>query len=219
MKVNLKKISVVAILCAIGSISVFLFKFKVSFLTFDFKDAVLAVTAFLYGPLYALCSTLIVTVLEFLTVSDTGIYGLIMNFLSSAAFVLCCGLLYRFKRSLKGAVLATVTAVFAMTAVMLVANLFITPFYMGVERSDVASMIPTLLLPFNIIKGIFNASVTMIIYKPITMALRKAGFLEKAAAKTDMGKFTLLTMISIILILIALFVIFVLLNGSFSFLE
>ena len=99
MKVNLKKISVVAILCAIGYISVFLFKFKVSFLTFDFKDAVLAVTAFLYGPLYALCSTLIVTVLEFLTVSDTGIYGLIMNFLSSSAFVLCCGLLYRFKRS------------------------------------------------------------------------------------------------------------------------
>jgi len=216
-KINLKKLSVVAILCAIAYVSVFLFKFKVSFLTFDLKDAVLAVTAFLYGPIYAVCSAAIVSFLEFLTVSDTGVYGLIMNFLSSAVFALCCGLLYKFKRSLGGAILATITAVFAMTAIMLVANLFVTPFYMGVSRSEVVKLIPSLLLPFNIIKGVFNASVTMLIYKPITTALRKAKILEGNSAKINTSKTTLLSAISAILILISLFVIFVLLNGSFSF--
>ncbi len=218
-KVNLKKISVVAILCAIAYVSVFLFKFKVSFLTFDLKDAVLAVTAFLYGPIYSVFSSAIVSFLEFLTVSDTGVYGLIMNFLSSAVFALCCGALYKFKRSLGGAILATVTAVFAMTAIMLVANLFVTPFYMGVARSDVIKMIPPLLLPFNVIKGVFNASVTMLIYKPITTALRKAKILESNNAKINISKFTLLSVISALLILISLFIIFVLLNGSFSFLK
>lgn len=216
-KVNLKKISVVGILCAIAYISIFLFKFKVSFLTFDLKDAVLAVTAFLYGPVYAVCSSAIVSFLEFLTVSDTGVYGFIMNFLSSAIFALCCGVLYKFKRSLGGAVLATITAVFSMTAIMLIANLFVTPIYMGVARADVVKMIPTLLLPFNVIKGVFNASVTMFIYKPITTALRKAKILENNNAKLNINKFTLLSVVSAVLILISLFVIFVLLDGSFSF--
>lgn len=216
-KVNLKKISVVGILCAIAYISIFLFKFKVSFLTFDLKDAVLAVTAFLYGPVYAVCSSAIVSFLEFLTVSDTGVYGFIMNFLSSAIFALCCGVLYKFKRSLGGAVLATITAVFSMTAIMLIANLFVTPIYMGVARADVVKMIPTLLLPFNVIKGVFNASVTMLIYKPITTALRKAKILENNNAKLNINKFTLLSVVSAVLILISLFVIFVLLDGSFSF--
>ena len=59
-KTKLKKISVVAMLCAVAYLCMFLFKFKVSFLTFDFKDAILAVSAFLYGPIWGMASAIVV---------------------------------------------------------------------------------------------------------------------------------------------------------------
>ena len=71
-KNNLKKISVVAMLCALAYLCMFLFKFKISFLTFDFKDAFLAITAFLYGPLYASVSAILVAFLEFIRAPKTG---------------------------------------------------------------------------------------------------------------------------------------------------
>ena len=78
MKKNteLKKITIVGMLSAVAYLCMFLFKFKVGFLTFDLKDAVLTVIAFLYGPIYGVISSVLVALLELVSVSDTGIYGL-----------------------------------------------------------------------------------------------------------------------------------------------
>ena len=215
-KTNLKKLSVTAMLCALAYICMFVFKFKVSFLTFDFKDAILTVIAFLYGPIYAVVSSFLVAGIEFLSVSDTGIYGFIMNALSSAVFTATCGVIYKYRRTLAGAVFGSIAAVLSMTSVMLVANIFITPFYMGVARADVAAMIPSLLLPFNIVKGVVNAAVTMIIYKPITTALKKVGLSNNATAKTDLKKFVPLAVVALVLLAIAVVVILFALDGHFE---
>ncbi len=205
-------------LCAVAYLCTVLFKFKVSFLTFDLKDAILTVIAFLYGPIYAVVSSVLVAVIEFMSVSDTGVYGLIMNALSSAVFTATCGIVYKYRRTLTGAVFGSVCAVFAMVAVMMVANIFITPFYMGVARSEVAALIPTLLLPFNFIKGIVNAAITMIIYKPITSALKKVGLAVGSSQKTDIKKFALLSGAALVLLVIAVVVILFMLNGEFQML-
>lgn len=215
-KTNLKKLSVTAMLSALAYICMFVFKFKVSFLTFDFKDAILAVISFLYGPLYALFSSVTVAFLEFLSVSDTGIYGFIMNVLSSVVFTTTCGLFYKYLRTLSGAVFGSIAAVFAVTAVMMLSNLFITPCYMGVSRNDVANMIPTLLLPFNFIKAMVNSAVTMIIYKPITSAIKKVGLSEKSSAKTDLKKFVPLALAALIILVISVVIILFVLNGEFK---
>ncbi len=206
-------------LCALAYICMFVFKFKVSFLTFDFKDAILTVIAFLYGPVYAVASSVLVAAIEFLSVSDTGVYGFIMNALSSAVFTATCGIIYKYRRTLTGAVFGSIAAVLSMTAVMLVANIFITPFYMGVARSDVAAMIPSLLLPFNIIKGVVNAAITMIIYKPITTALKKVGLSNNATAKTDLKKFIPLTIAALISLIIAVIIIIFVLDGHFEIIK
>ncbi len=215
-KTNLKKLSVTAMLCALAYICMFVFKFKIGFLTFDLKDALLTVIAFLYGPIYGVASSLLVALLEFVSVSDTGVYGLIMNALSSAVFTFTCGVIYKYRRTLLGAVLGSVSAIFAMTAVMLVANIFITPFYMGVARDEVATMIPSLLLPFNLIKGVVNAAITMIIYKPITTAFKKVGLTNSDTAKTDLKKFMLLAITALILLIIAVIIILFVLDGKFE---
>ncbi|MBE6770214.1 MAG: ECF transporter S component [Ruminococcaceae bacterium] len=216
-KINLKKISVTAMLCAVAYLCMFLFKFKVGFLTFDFKDAILCVSAFLFGPIYGMASAVVVAFAEFVSVSDTGIYGLIMNVLSSVAFSGVCGIFYKYRRTLSGAVTGCVAAVFTMTAVMLVANVFITPYYLGVSRSEVMAIIPTLLLPFNLSKGIVNAAVTMIIYKPITTAFKKSHLIESDSVKIDRKKFFWLTLCSTIAMIAIILVIIFILKGTFIF--
>ena len=68
------------------------------------------------------------------------------------------------------------------TAVMLLWNFLITPIYMGVPRATVAAMLVPVFLPFNLGKYILNAALTMLIYKPIVTALRKANLLAPSSS-------------------------------------
>lgn len=218
-KINIKKLSVIAMLCALGFLCTVLFKFKVGFLTFDIKDAILAISSLLYGPVAGILSSAVVALLEMVTVSDTGVYGMIMNFLSSGTFTLVCGLIYKHRRSMSGAVVGVIAAAVSVTAVMLLANLFITPFYMGVERSEVIGMLGTLLLPFNAIKAVLNAALTLVIYKPFTGTMRKAKLLpERKDQAYKLGVKSIVLMVSAVVVIVLAMLFFVLhLNGSFEF--
>lgn len=219
-KNNVKKISVTALFCAIAFLMTFVFRFKVGFLTFDLKDAVISVISLLYGPVYGVASAGVVAVLELLSVSDTGLYGLIMNFISSATFAIACGSVYKFKRSFSGAIIAVVVSVISVTAVMMVANIFITPYYMGVEKAEVIALIPTLLFPFNLCKSIVNAASLLIIYKPITNALKKTGLIvaNNTSYKFSKKSVVLFAVSLVVLALAVCFIIFKM-GGSFTFLK
>ena len=215
---KLKKICVCAMLTALAYLCTFIFRFKVSFLTFDFKDAIISIISLLYGPLYGIASAGIVSGIEALSVSDTGIYGFIMNFLSTATFSLTCGLIYKYKRTFSGAIIAVSMSVISVTSVMLLANIFITPFYLGVKTADVIAFLPTLILPFNLSKAIINSAVILLIYKPIISALRRAKLV--LSEKNESAIFSLKSVILIIssviiIILIAVFLIKVM-GGTFE---
>ncbi|MBR0466120.1 MAG: ECF transporter S component [Clostridia bacterium] len=214
-KINLKKISVAAVLSALAYASVFVLRFKVQFLTLDFKDAIIAITSLLLGPLYGVCSAAVVALLEFLSVSDTGLYGLIMNFLSSGTFALTCGIIYKYKRTFKGAVLSVVMSVISVTAVMLLANLFITPLFMGAPREVVIAMLPKLLLPFNLIKASMNAAITLVIYKPLSSGLKRANLLPRDNKKYRFDlRSAIITVCAVIVIVIAVLVLVLYLGGN-----
>lgn len=227
---KVRTIVAVGVFSAFAFVCCVLFHFKAAFLTFDLKDAVMTVGAMLFGPIYGLAMTIIVSLIE-LTISTTGIYGLVMNILSSATFVCVGSLIYSRYRTMKGALVGMAASTVSMTAVMMVANLIITPFYMGVSTSDVAALIPTLLLPFNLTKAIFNSSLVFLIYKPISSAIRAAGFVSVSAGTDghaseivsdgDKKKKTVFTSPVIIIVSVAVAVIsmvyfFVKLGGSFS---
>lgn len=174
-KANLKKIAATGVLTALAYIVMFFFRFPVAgFLTLDFKDAVLGIISLLYGPFYGVVSSLLVAFLEFITVSTTGWYGFLMNFFASGTFSFVLGTVYHYRRNFFGAIIGTSLSVFFVTAVMLFANMFITPLYFGMPRSAVIELIPKVLLPFNLCKSIINSSIMLIIYKPFTTALKKA---------------------------------------------
>ena len=65
-----------------------------------------------------------------------------------------------------------------MVLVMLLWNYLITPIYMGYPREAVVELLIPAFLPFNLMKGGLNAAITMILYKPIVIALRCARLIE-----------------------------------------
>ena len=144
------------------------------FLKYEPKDVVISIGGFLYGPLASAVIALIVSLIEMVTISSTGWIGLLMNVLSSAAFACVAALIYQKKRTLRGAVIGLLSGVVLMTIAMLLWNYLITPIYMGYPRAAVAAMLPTVFLPFNLLKGGLNAALTMLVYKPVVNALRKA---------------------------------------------
>lgn len=149
------------------------------FLTYEPKDVVLTIGAFLFGPVAGLIMSLVVCLVEMITVSSTGPIGLLMNFLSSAVFVGVASVIYYRKKTMSRAVAGLIAAVLSMTAVMLLWNYIVTPMYMGVPREQVVGMLLPLLLPFNLIKAALNAALVLLLYKGAATALRKSGLVPK----------------------------------------
>lgn len=218
MREKTKKLVILSLFCAISYICVFIFRFKVSFLTFDFKDAIIAVAALLFGPLSGVIVSITVSFLEFITVSDTGVYGLIMNFLSTVAFCLPVSLVYKRKKSASSAIIGLVISVVSVVTVMIAANLLITPFYMNATVDAVKQLILPTLLPFNLTKAVVNASLTMIIYKPIVNAIRSVGLVavSKESSYKLNKKTIVLLVVSLLIFIMAILYFAIVLNGSFS---
>ena len=193
--------------------------FKVSFLTLDLKDAVIVLSGLYFGPTAALSLSVLVPLLEMISVSDTGLYGFLMNFISTATLSLTASLIYRYKRSLVGAIIGLFAAAAATVGVMMLFNLWITPYYMGVPVETVKSMIPTLLLPFNTVKSCMNVGFVLLLYKPISGVMQRMNLIEKSTQKQKMDWRTIVVLaLALALIATSLGVVFGVLGGRFEWL-
>lgn len=161
------------------------------FLSYDLKDVVIAIAGFILGPAQAALIAAVVSLVEMVTVSATGPIGLLMNVLATVAFALPAALMYRGNRTLRSAALGLALGVVLMTAVMLAWNYIITPLYMGVPRAVVAGMLVPTFLPFNLVKGGLNAGITMLLYKPMSGALKKLPFMPKPEQAAAPRRFNL----------------------------
>ena len=184
---RIKKLSAVAMFCALAFVLTYV-KVPVLFLSLEVKDAVIVLCTLLFGPLSGLAIAVLVPFFEMVTHSSTGIYGFLMNLLSSVTFSMVAGLIYKYKKSFYGAIVGLLSGVFAVTAVMMLANLLITPYYMGAPIQTVAAMIPKVLLPFNFLKATLNAAIVLLLYKPLSNVLKRMGFLPKKAESSDQVK-------------------------------
>ncbi len=231
---KIRTIVAVGVFAAFAYILTFFFRFKLAFLTFDLKDAVMTISAMLFGPLAGLAMAILVPLLEML-ISSTGLYGFVMNAIASVTFVCIGSFIYTRKRTMPVALAGMTASVVCMTAVMLLANYLITPGYIELmapkmipegmtARGFVATLLPTLILPFNVTKGLFNASLVFLLYKPISQAVRRAGFdyVMTMAGGNAGGKSgsrmtgVIVTAAAVTVAVLTLLFFFVKLGGSFS---
>lgn len=171
-----------AIFVALAIVATLLTKWlQVAHLTFDAKDAIITIAAYIYGPVSAIMMSIVTSVIEtFAFGGDTGWYGLLMNILSTVAFSVTASLIYRKRRDINGALIGLLIASGVTTAVMLLLNMFVAPLYFGIKLFDpyIMNMIPTLVLPFNLAKSIMNSALTLYLYKPVSVALKSAKLVE-----------------------------------------
>ncbi len=139
------------------------------FLEYDPADIPIFVGAFLFGPAAGFALTVIVSVIQGLTVSAAsgGVIGIFMHIFATGTYVLLAGTIYKKNRTRKGAVLAMAAGSLAMTAVMCLWNLIFTPLFLGRELGEVAAMLIPAIIPFNLIKAGINSIVTYLVYKPV----------------------------------------------------
>lgn len=174
-----KEMTTLAMLTAVAYVLVCTIRIPVVlFLKYEPKDVVITIGGFLLGPMAAMTSSIVVSLIEMVTISDTGPIGAIMNFLSTCSYACLASWVYRRKHTLKGAVTGLVFGTVVMTAVMLLWNYLITPLYMGVSRQDVAGLLLPAFLPFNLLKAGLNSAITLLLYKPLVTGLRKAGLVS-----------------------------------------
>lgn len=77
-----------------------------TFLKYDPKDVIIAIGGLIFGPLISLSMALIVSFVEMFTISSTGLWGCMMNVISSTSFACTAAFLYKRHRTKRGAVAA-----------------------------------------------------------------------------------------------------------------
>ncbi|MBE6806475.1 MAG: ECF transporter S component [Ruminococcaceae bacterium] len=202
---RLRRLTVMAMLVAIAYVAVFLTRFPLvpgaDFLTYEPKDSLITIGAYMLDPLAGVIMTVTVSLLEMVTFSSTGLIGLVMNVFSSCLFVCTASLFYQKKRTLGGALLGLSCAVLLTTAGMLLWNYLITPLYMNVPRSVVLEQILPVFLPFNAIKCVLNAALTMLLYKSVSSALRATKLLPPSETRTSPKKYLPVIVLSALIVI------------------
>ncbi len=210
---KLRRIVLIALFGALSCVVMLLIRFPVMWLTLDIKDAVIVLAGLYFGPSAAVALSVIVPLIE-LMVSQTGFWGLVMNAISTAALAIPAGLIYKYKKDFWGAIIALVSGVAAMVSVMMLANLLITPIYTGMSVQEIQVWIPTLLLPFNVIKGILNAAFVLMLYKPLSDLLQRAGLMKKSEKPFRLDARTVIVSVVALILIIICFVVFFQIPGA-----
>lgn len=168
-KWNTRQLVTMALMCAIAS----LFSFVqiplipgVSFLTYDPSLMPAMVCGFAFGPGAGIAVGSIAAVIHGLILGEW--VGSLMNIFATAFFVLPAALLYKRMHTLKGAIAGLAISVIVATAGAILVNLTIGVwFYYGSADVIIPLILPAL-LPFNLVKTILNALLTLVVYKAVS---------------------------------------------------
>ncbi len=144
----------------------------VAFLEYDPGDIPIMISGYMLGWGPGMIITAVVCLFQAFLLGGNGVYGLIMHVLATGTFVTVGTLVYHAKKTRTGAAISLVCASLSWVAVMFVANIFITPFFMGVPRDVVWSLMP-FILAFNAIKAFGNSLIVFFIYKPLRRLLNR----------------------------------------------
>ena len=189
---RIRELTVTAMLCAVATILMFLdFSLPMvipSFVKMDVSELPALLASFSLGPVYGIAVCLVKNILNVIFHGSTGGIGELCNFLIGASFVGTAGLIYRFHKTRKGAVIAALVGAVVMAVVSVPVNYFLSyPVYAamfgGIDaiiaayqelRPGTNGLMECLLvfnMPFTLVKGLLNAAICFLIYKPLSPIL------------------------------------------------
>jgi riboflavin transporter FmnP len=141
----------------------------VSFIRYEYSDLPLLIAALALGaPTGLLAAFLSVGIGFLLGVEGGAHWGALLHFIAIGTNVAAAGLIYRFHRTKKGAIIGLLVGVALMTLAMIPSNLLITPLYTGTSVEVVKGLLLPGIIPVNLLKGLISAVLTFIIYKRVS---------------------------------------------------
>ena len=195
---SVKKMVLLAMLAAVAYMMVTLIRVPVVlFLKYEPKDVIITIGGFLMGPMAAFITSLLVSFLEMVTISETGPIGGIMNLISTCSFACTAAIIYKKKHTLKGAMIGLAVGSVVMVITMMLWNWLISPLYMfeinspedlAEARAAVEALLLPAFLPFNLLKAGLNSAFVLCLYKPLVTALRKTGLIPSSNAGKGSSK-------------------------------
>lgn len=169
MKMSTKKLTRLALLAAISIVLLLAVRIPfppAPFLEYDPADIPIFIGTFAFGPLAGFLLTIVVAVLQGMTVSaGSNIIGIMMHIFATGGYVLVAGNIYKRKKNKKNAVVALCSGTVAWVLLMVIFNLIFTPIFMGTSIDEVLGMLLPIIIPFNLLKAGINSILTYILYK------------------------------------------------------
>lgn len=161
-----------------------------SFYELDLSEIPVLIGTFSMGPVAGVLIELIKVLLKLvLKGTSTAYVGDVANFVIGCFFLLPAGIIYKIKRTKKGAVLGMTVGTLTMAVVGAAMNAYVLlPFYFkiygmteeqliaaGAGINSLITSIPTFILvavvPFNLIKGIIVSLITYLVYKRVRVII------------------------------------------------
>lgn len=143
------------------------------FLEIEFSDIPPLILAFFYGPLAGVLAEFIKNLIHcFMT--STGFVGEFANFVINGTMCFTAGIIYKYIRTFKGAIISLSVGTVVMAISGILVNLYIMlPLYMPqapfIQKFQLALYT---ILPFNIVKGVVISILTLLLYKRISKAIK-----------------------------------------------
>ena len=191
---NVERLVKLGVWAALSVVLVILVHFPIfpaiPFIEYDPGDIPILMAAFAFGPWWGLLLTVVVSVIQGVTVSaSSGVIGILMHVLSTGTGAVAAGLVYQRNKSRRSALGGLILYTLTVLIVMPILNYFISPVFLsgsyGMSYAAAQQQIMGLMwwiLAFNLIKPLVNAVLTFLLYKPISRFVLKEPVVEAAAA-------------------------------------
>lgn len=145
---------------------------SVPFLEYDPADILIYLVTFVIGLPAGLIMTVIVSIIQGLTVSlGSGIIGIIMHIVATGTYVLFAGMITNKNHKMFTVAIATGAGILGTTLIMIPWNIIITPIFMGGTVEEVFAILALIIL-FNIIKAGVNGILAALLVKPTDKLLK-----------------------------------------------
>jgi riboflavin transporter FmnP len=187
---NMTKIAILTAISAVIMLLEFPLPFAPSFYELDLSETVILMGGFAMGPMAAVMMELLKNILNLLMNGTiTAGVGEFANFAMGCALVVPAAVIYKYKKTIKGAILALCVGVLSLVVVGAFVNYFIMiPAYvalagfpldaiLGMAKEvnplvgSLESMIVFAVMPFNLVKGIICSVLNLLLYKRLSKIL------------------------------------------------
>ncbi len=187
---NISKIAVFSALAGVLNLFTIPLPFFPPFYEMDLSDVVILIGGFHMGPWSVLVMEAIKQLINIsVNGSMTAFVGEVANFLMGVAFVFPAALIYQKKRTFSGALFGIGLGLTVLVILSAILNYFVLiPVYgnvFGMEAvmnmakgaipaiGDLKTLILFATVPFNFLKGLLCALVTVLLYKRVSPLLKK----------------------------------------------